>query len=74
MTLPIQPGTARRLGIRRPAIYATGGIVSRPRDPDDDTVLAFISTGCAYLPPGVVEHYGPEVLAALNGKSSEPPT
>lgn len=51
MTLPIQPGTARRLGIRRPAIYATGGIVSRRRGPDDDTIQAFISPGCTYYAP-----------------------
>jgi hypothetical protein len=69
-TLPIRRGTARRLGIRRPAIYATGGIIHGPRDPDDDTVEVFISPGCAYLPPDVVEHYRPELLAALNGKST----
>jgi hypothetical protein len=101
MTLPIQPGTARRLGIRRPAIYATGdlinriassiassddaellsagdtireprgiqsmrfatrGIVSRPRDPDDDTVRAAISRARVNVPIGAIEHYGIEFV------------
>jgi hypothetical protein len=50
-----------------PARFATGGVIHEHRDPDDDTILAFISPGEAYVPPAALERYGPGLFQRLNG-------
>lgn len=49
--------------LRRPR-FVTGGVISGPRDPSDDSVPVLLSRGC--VPPHLVEYYGEDMLRQLN--------
>lgn len=67
---PIRPGTARRLGLRRPNTFATGGLVTaRPTRGDEMTVL--VDEGEAWVTPDMGRRYGSDFLAKLGGIRAE---
>lgn len=47
--------------------YATGGMVSGPGSGTSDSILARLSNGEFVMRAAAVQHYGPALLAAMNG-------
>jgi len=68
VTLP----APKKRGRPKKVVFATGGLISHgPRDPQDDTIPAFLSAGCVFGADRAKELYGSEFIEGLNVMSAE---
>jgi hypothetical protein len=53
--------------VERAGPFASGGMISPPRAPDDDTIPVRISPGEAWVTPDMARRWAPALLQMLNG-------